>query len=175
MDEFEPRSDGKNDGEEWFATLASGLRLPHDFDRRCTAASQAGFAIDQMRRKRVQPGIDELPFDLYVRRLAEFTKVNLADVQSSLGIPSLEQVAPSTVPSLARLARLLDLSPSEADRLLRWTFLATIDPELAASMQSLPRGSNVQASVDEALQRREAHYAPGAACRPVERHQRDPE
>jgi hypothetical protein len=160
MDEFERRSDGKNDGDEWFTTLASGLRLPHDFDRRCMAASQAGFAIDQMRRKRVEPGIDDLPFNLYVQRLAEFAKVNLADIQSSLGIPSLEQVTPSTVPSMARLARLLDLSSSEAERLLRWTFLAAVDPEHAASIRISPRGSAAQASLEEALHRREERYAP---------------
>ena len=101
--------------------LLSSARLPEDADRRCRVASKAAFAIDQLRRERARHRISDVPFGRYLQSLSTLGAISLENIQTSLGLPDWVVTA-ATAPSLARLARLIELSEEQARKFIRGTF-----------------------------------------------------
>jgi hypothetical protein len=134
------------------------VQLPPELDERCRSSSRAAFALSRMRREREHHRIAELPMDRYINGLAGLAGVSLNEVQTSLGLPSWDNVTSATAPLIARVARLIGLPVGDAEKFVRWTYLGSINREQSDSILAMNRGLSMRTPLDESLHQNETLY-----------------
>lgn len=105
----------------WMAEALERLRPSPSFERKCEEVALLGYSIEKLRRERDQRGFLPISLGAYLKRLAQYARIDLAPVLEWAEVSYLPLTLEGA-PKLAYLLKLLGFARDESLALIRVSF-----------------------------------------------------